>query len=263
MEKKICTKCKVVFPKTDDFFDWQNIKKGYFKSECKACRSKRENSVFWELRKPIPDGMKRCISCMEIYPATNEYFHFRYKKMGELQGECMACRSVRGKVYRKNNRDKILKSSRKSYLKHREALNSKKRENRKNNPEKYIDSNRRYNQKRRSTAKGRLSDNMTGAIYKSLTLNKNGRSWESLVGYTAGQLKRHLESLFTDGMSWDNYGEWHIDHKIPIKAFNYTKPEHEDFKRCWALSNLQPMWAKDNISKGAKLEREFQPALKI
>ena len=64
-------------------------------------------------------------------------------------------------------------------------------------------------------------------------------------------------------MIWGNYGDWHIDHKIPISAFNFTKPEHEDFKRCWALSNLQPLWAKDNISKNAKLEKHFQPSLAI
>ena len=64
-------------------------------------------------------------------------------------------------------------------------------------------------------------------------------------------------------MTWDNYGKWHIDHIVPISVFNYTKTEHEDFKRCWALGNLRPLWAFDNISKGAKLEKHFQPYLEL
>lgn len=62
-------------------------------------------------------------------------------------------------------------------------------------------------------------------------------------------------------MSWDNYGKWHIDHKTPKSVFNFTQAEHRDFKRCWALKNLQPMWAEDNHSKGAKLTNHFQPSL--
>ena len=64
-------------------------------------------------------------------------------------------------------------------------------------------------------------------------------------------------------MDWGNQGEWHIDHIVPVSAFNFDSPEHMDFKRCWALSNLQPLWGRDNISKHAKLDGEFQPSLKI
>ena len=104
---------------------------------------------------------------------------------------------------------------------------------------------------------------MRAAIQQSIGSEKGGRSWETLVGYTASQLKRHIERRFVGGMAWNNYGEWHIDHIIPISAFNFTKPEHEDFRRCWALFNLQPMWAKENITKGARLEKPFQPSLAL
>jgi hypothetical protein len=62
-------------------------------------------------------------------------------------------------------------------------------------------------------------------------------------------------------MTWENYGDWHIDHKIPVSAFNFSKASDIDFKRCWKLSNLQPLWAAQNVSKGNKLERPFQPSL--
>jgi len=84
----------------------------------------------------------------------------------------------------------------------------------------------------------RLNCSIRRLINLSLNGNKAGRSWEGLVGYSIDQLKIHLEKQFTDGMIWANYGKWHIDHKIPISAFNFKNPEDIDFRRCWALSNL-------------------------
>ena len=73
-----------------------------------------------------------------------------------------------------------------------------------------------------------------------------------LLGYSIQELKEHLESQFTDGMSWDNRSEWHIDHIRPESSFDYDSTDHPDFKKCWALNNLQPLWAKDNLSKSDK-----------
>jgi len=65
-------------------------------------------------------------------------------------------------------------------------------------------------------------------------------------------------------MTWENYGTyWHIDHKIPIAVFNYEKPEDIDFRLCWSLKNLQPLEKIENIKKKDKLEKPFQPSLKI
>ena len=115
----------------------------------------------------------------------------------------------------------------------------------------------------RETPKYKLNQRIRGGIRKSIKRNKNGRHWEDLVGYTLEQLKKHLEKRFTKGMNWDKFfnGEIHIDHKIPISVFNFTEPDHEDFKRCWALKNLQPMWAEENWSKNDKLGKHFQPSL--
>lgn len=107
----------------------------------------------------------------------------------------------------------------------------------------------------------KLSRNVSCQIWQSIRQAKNGHHWESLVGYTVDQLKAHLEKLFKPGMNWENYGLWHNDHKIPISAFNFETPEDIDFKRCWALKNLRPMWGPDNIRKGAKLNKPFQPSL--
>jgi hypothetical protein len=80
-------------------------------------------------------------------------------------------------------------------------------------------------------------------------------SSEKLFGFTRDELLRHIESKFTEGMSWEALvrGEIHIDHKIPVAAFNITSIDDPDFKVCWCLDNLQPLWAKDNFLKGAKV----------
>ena len=101
-----------------------------------------------------------------------------------------------------------------------------------------------------------LAHRVRALIWRTLRFNKkkNGKM-KDILGFTADELKQHLESQFIDGMNWDALmrGEIHIDHKIPINNF---KPQSEDdpaFKECWALSNLQPLWAKDNLSKGCKI----------
>jgi hypothetical protein len=107
--------------------------------------------------------------------------------------------------------------------------------------------------KSKRTPMERLNRNISGSLRKALKGNKNRKRWETLVGYTLKDLMDHLEKQFTEGMIWDNYGEWHIDHIRPICSFDFTEPEDEDFKECWELSNLQPLWAKENLEKGSKL----------
>ena len=71
------------------------------------------------------------------------------------------------------------------------------------------------------------------------------------LGYTVKDLIQHLEMQFKEGMTWDNYGKvWHIDHKKPDSWFNYQNQEDDEFKACWSLENLQPLFAIDNLRKG-------------
>ena len=127
------------------------------------------------------------------------------------------------------------------------------RKHREKFPDKVRAKERRKDKKLRSTPKGKLNQRMSGAIREAIREHKAGRSWEALVGYTVLELKKHIEKLFTDGMSWENISEWHIDHINPKKTFNYETPDDPEFKECWALSNLQPLWAMDNYKKGTKI----------
>lgn len=111
----------------------------------------------------------------------------------------------------------------------------------------------------------RLRLKMANSINKALKGRKNRASWESLVGYTLDDLIRHLESQFQPGMTWENRGRggWEIDHIIPISVFNISSSEDVDFKKCWSLKNLRPLWAAENLNKRAKIDRPFQPSLSM
>jgi len=124
---------------------------------------------------------------------------------------------------------------------------------------------RLINLRRKTDLKFNLNIRIKSAIRLSLKDNKPIGHWESLVGYTLADLIKRLDKTMPQGYAWQDLltGKLHIDHITPINAFNFTKPEHTDFKRCWALSNLRLLPAKENLIKGARLDRPFQPALKI
>jgi len=113
---------------------------------------------------------------------------------------------------------------------------------------------RDYHAKRRQEPKHRLSARMYRAVRSAVKEFKVSTTKTIQGLYTNEELFNHLESQFTDGMSWDNMSEWHIDHIRPIASFNYDSTEHPEFKECWALENLQPLWATDNMSKGSVWE---------
>ena len=80
----------------------------------------------------------------------------------------------------------------------------------------------------------------------------------TFLPYTMAELMVHLESLFQPGMSWTNYGEWHIDHKRPDASFTYSSVIDPEFQECWALSNLQPLWASENLRKHDMMPEEWE-----
>lgn len=187
--------------------------------------------------------MKICSGCHQDKPLS-EYHIMKSSKDG-LKGRC-------GECCNRANREHY-----KTYIRDKK----KQAENRRRWKLKNIVATKA--ERRRYREKYSFSINFSKQIGRSLMNGKSGNSWKRLVGYTVSDLKSHLEKQFHNGMTWANYGVygWHIDHKIPITAFNLKTYETIDFKKCWALDNLQPLWAKENISKSNKLEKPFQPSL--
>ena len=196
---------------------------------------------------------------------------------------CKSCDCIIHKKYRKENKEKVAEQKKKYYEKHKEEINQKCREYyeenkeelcqkgkeyRENNPEKikeyqaeYKEANREelskknMDYKRKRLAEDplfKLIDGLRSRILlaiKSQAGEKAAKSME-LLGCSVQHVRDHLESQFTEGMTWENRGEWHIDHIRPCASFDLTDPEEQ--KKCFHWTNLQPLWALDNIRKGAK-----------
>lgn len=97
----------------------------------------------------------------------------------------------------------------------------------------------------------RISSGIRASLKSCVAGKKSGRVWASLLGYTPAELKAHLERQFLRGMSWENFGKWHIDHRVPLASFKIDGVDSEEFRAAWSLTNLQPLWADDNQKKGA------------
>jgi len=170
----------------------------------------------------------------------------------------------RDKQYYQKNKETILKRRKQWRKDNPKKTKQYRTEYRKENYEKLNKQRRQYQKHKRETdLRFNLNDRISKAIRKSLKNNKAGKHWETLVGYTTNDLIKHLKKTMPKGYAWQDYldGKLHIDHIIPISAHNFTNPKHVDFRRCWALDNLQLLPAKENISKSNKLEKPFQPAL--
>lgn len=209
-------------------------KKDYYQANRKECDDRTKAWV-----KSNPE--KRKAICKKYYKTHKEAHKKTVKACFEANPEKYKATKT---AWRKANPEKVNNTARKHYSANKEKINAKKKQRWKTDPN------------------FALNHNISEVIRYSLKGNKNGNHWEKLVGYSLEQLKEHLEKQFKPGMTWENYGPvWHVDHIIPISVFNFTKPEHEDFKKCWALKNLQPLWAKDNIIKSNKIDKHFQPSL--
>jgi hypothetical protein len=181
------------------------------------------------------------------------------------KNECKACKCEDSRRRRIANPEYHREYIKKWYQLNREKVRKNSIEWISNNKERYRECNRQRNIEYRKNIKIKLNNRWSCAIRKSLKTGAKSRiHWELLVGYTASELKIHIEKQFTPEMSWQNHGTyWHIDHKVPVSAFNFTSSDDIDFKRCWSLKNLQPLKATDNISKHDRLDKPFQPSLKI
>ena len=229
-----------------------------------------------------PMDNKKCSVCNIIKPFI--CFGKDKQKKDGLTSSCKACRKdynqaqkEKKKVYNDsyylNNKDKIKEAGKQYYSKHKEERKSYRLKHYNANKEKILsyhqnrkaERNKQVRERRRSDLKTKINSLISRSIGQSLSGNKNGYHWEGLVGYTLIELIKHLKTTIPKEYKWEDYMsgkvKLHIDHKIPKKAFNFKSYKCTDFKRCWALKNLQLLPAKENMSKGAKLEIPFQPSL--
>jgi hypothetical protein len=165
-------------------------------------------------------------------------------------------KKIADKKYREKNKEKLSKKHKLWYENNKDKWNVYIKEYRENNIDKIRQIKRDYERNRKaSDPLYKLISNFRTAIYQVLkesNVEKN-KSYFDILGYTPEELINHLEKQFKDDMTWDNYGIWHVDHKLPITSFDIQEMGDEEFMKCWCLDNLQPMWGDENIRKSNKL----------
>lgn len=188
--------------------------------------------------------MKTCSKC-KIEKEESEFYKDKSKKDG-LCSYCRICHNERTKIYFRTVNGK-------KYLKEYVKRNSEKSKGyKKKYSQKSSSKNLRnewFKKRRIVDAKFKLDMNMATAIGTALKGKKASSAWKDLTGYTIESLMKHLENKFESWMNWNNYGKWHVDHIKPKSLFKYETAEDSEFKKCWALENLQPLEATKNMSK--------------
>ena len=138
--------------------------------------------------------------------------------------------------YRKTHKIQIKKQSKKYNQEHKEEIAKQ--------------HNLYLKNRRKNCTNYKIIHNLRNRIWSAIRKNsKSGHTLE-VLGCSIEFLKEYLESKFTPGMNWSNYGKWHIDHIRPCVSFDMTRAEEQAL--CFHYTNLQPLWALDNISKGAR-----------
>jgi hypothetical protein len=176
------------------------------------------------------------------------------------------------------NKELIKAKSREYYRTHKEERSNYMKQWKKDNPEKVKEEKKRYREnhkqeikeynknrsrernerkkeRKRTEPKFALDERISKQFWTALKKKKNSKKWEEMAGYSLDELYNHINSKFRDGMTWEKFleGKIEIDHIIPKKYFIYETPLDIEFKSCWSLENLQPLWAFENSSKGDKL----------
>lgn len=181
---------------------------------------------------PSPGLISDCKRCGQRYEMPN----------GRV-AHCGPCRAIRAaerqREYRERHPEKVA------------AAQRVQGEKRRNDPE-WREKLRAWSTARtrraRSTPRGNL-DHLMGQLLRGSLAAKAGRTWADLVGYSVDDLMAHIEKQFLPKMSWQNMGDWHIDHIVPKSSFSYDDANSPEFMACWAMTNLRPLWARDNLMK--------------
>ena len=254
MSEKECTKCGEV--KAFSEFGKLNRSKDGFRSECNCCRKRYNN----ENKEKIKASRRRhYLENKEKINQKNKDWHYANKEKANAN-----CRE-----YNKKNKKELQAYNKEYYLKNKEKAKADRKAYYQKNKEKCLAGTRAYREKNLDRVRavdlaGKKRRRKTDPAFKILCLlrrrvlyaikgtDKSAPTME-LLGCTAEHAKQHLENQFTEGMTWNNHGfhGWHVDHIMPCASFDMTDPEQQ--KECFHYTNLQPLWAKDNLIKGDRI----------
>jgi hypothetical protein len=262
--KKICSKCSVE-KDLCEFHNFVHSKDGK-KSICKICISEKNKTPEEKLKenKRRYEWVKNNKEKILKYRKTSYEKHKnsilkknkewklknieQYKKISkEYREQNKEKLKNLKKEYREKNRDKVLNLTREWVKKNQESHQKKKKEYRESE-QGLLKKRENYHKNKNNNKHIIIWRTILNNTFKRIGTKKQDKTIE-LLGYSAIELKEHIEKLFVEGMSWENHGEWHIDHIKPVSKFDKT----EKISIINSLDNLQPLWAVDNLKKSNKI----------
>lgn len=207
---------------------------------------------------------KKCTRCNSNKPLS-DFYKSKQSKSGYLAA-CKDCikkdMRKRDKEYYKKNKSKIDKKHREWHKKNKDSVSLRKKRYKEENPEKHKSITKKSREKNKEKIKEyRKKYNQRSEVKLRATLrsrirealkneSKKAHGTEDLLGCSVDFLKIYLSKMFKEGMSWENHGEWHIDHIKPCSSFDLTKESEQ--RKCFHYTNLQPLWAEENLKKNNK-----------
>lgn len=235
---KLCKKCGE--ERTLNQFYADKSKSDGLQSNCIPCRKEIKGIAQRDRERELERKRKKICNSFKSHWSK---FHSQWTKTSIYKNWAKEEHRRKGRVWAKNNP---------------ELVRRKKERWAKNNPHKVREARKRQGERYRTDPKLKLMRRIRSRTYFAI---KN-KSWEKncsatkLLGCSRDIFKAHIESQFKKGMNWENIGEWHIDHIIPLSSAKSM----EEIKKLAHFTNLQPLWASENLSKAAKIQT-CQPEL--
>lgn len=173
------------------------------------------------------------------------------KSLGEFytgKKMCKLCVQAYQATYRENNKEYLSSYFKDRYLSNKSDVLEYRKEYYQANK---IKINQYVKDKYESDVPFKLATNLRKRMSKMIRRSQKSGSAVKDMGCSVEELKIHLESQFQEGMTWENYGEWHIDHIYPLSKFDLF--DREEFLKACHYKNLQPLWSQDNLKKSNKV----------
>lgn len=194
--------------------------------------------------------MKTCRKCEEL--KFNDEFYTRKDRPCGFKSVCKLCDRAISERWKDKNPERTRELSRNSaeafFRKNPERVRQTARDAYAKDPAARIAYQTGYIKRRLLVDPGfKLASYYRRRVSKALKVNTKCCHTLGLLGCSIPDLKEHLERGFKPGMSWENYGEWHVDHIKPCARFDLS--DHTQQRACFHFSNLQPLWGIDNLKK--------------
>lgn len=242
MKIKKCSKCKKI--KLLAEFHKNKTQKDSHNSWCKDCMKEKIK----EYQKQYRQKNKQ-----KIQKQAKKYYQQNKEKLTKATKDWRNSHEQEIKKYRKEykekNKDKIKKQDKKYQQEHKQQ---KRNYDKKYKQTHKLQRNKHRKERRKTDINYKLIEYLRNRIRYVLKGKNNSKSTMSLIGCTILELKQYLKKKFKKDMSWDNYGYygWHVDHIKPCASFDLSKKSEQ--KNCFHYTNLQPLWAEENLKKGIK-----------